>query len=167
MMANGATSGRRQRRRGVLGLLVGLVLLAACDGLYADIPRIGYELTESFGQPPLVHRVDGNSLEVIFPEELVLGADSASRHDLAWRIAREAHALVGEPGEVPYVKVTFRARQQRRQTTDPREESYRWSMEAVGAGNVAAVDGPRRTPLGSPEMGSGDPASRTGRPGRL
>lgn len=146
-------------------LLAGLLVpLAGCDSLFTDIPRVGYELTQTFGEPPLVHRLEDNSLEVIFPESLVEGADSASRHDLAWRIARAAHSHVTDPASVPRVEVAYRARQQRRQATPAREERYAWSMRAVGEGDSAAVAGPRRTPIGAPEMGSMDSEWRPGPP---
>lgn len=120
-----------------------------------EIPRIGMALSRTFGHPPLVHRLEGNVLEVVFPEELVQGADSAARHELAWRIARETHALVSKPEAVPRIVVVYRERQPRSQRgLEPREERYTWPMAAVGAGNAAAVDGPRATPVGAPEMGS-------------
>src|SRR5690606_24116527 len=52
------------RARALLPLFA-LALLGACDSLYADIPRIGSELSEKFGEPPLVHRKDGNALEIV------------------------------------------------------------------------------------------------------
>src|SRR5690606_31910165 len=132
------------------------IAVTGCGSLFADIPRIGYELTRTFGEPPLVHRNSNGSLEVIFPESLVEGQDSAARHDLAWRIARETRTHVSAPESVPYVQVAFRARQQRRQRTPAREEGYVWAMPAIGEGNAAAVSAPRRTPVGAPEMGSMD-----------
>ena len=104
-----------------LALVVPVLALAACDSLVADIPRIGYELAETFGQPPLVHRESGNSLEVIFPQDMVDSVDARGRTALAWRIAQESAAMITIPSRVPNVTVVFREREQRRQLTEPRE----------------------------------------------
>ena len=122
-----------------IALVIPAIVLAACDSLVADIPRIGYELAETFGHPPLVHREQGNSLEVIFPEDLVDSVDAQARVALAWRIAQESTAMISQPSRVPHVTVVFRERQLRRQLTDPREERFTWSTASVGAGDSAAV----------------------------
>lgn len=130
-----------QVRRVFRTLLVALLAFtfAGCDSLVADIPRIGYELADTFGQPPLVHRTGDNSLEVIFPEDLVEGEDADARAFTAWRIARESAAKISSPARVPAVIVAFREREQRRQQTDPLEERFTWRTESVLAGDSLAV----------------------------
>ncbi len=137
-------------------LAAGLVLaaLVGCKGALVEVPRVGGALTREFGQPPLVHTRPDDMMEVIFPEEMVRGADSATRHDLAWRVAQFTRTALQDPERVARLEIAYRERRPGRGGPAPREERYVWSMDAVARGDRAAVDGPRNTPPGAAEMGS-------------
>ncbi len=134
-----------------------VLLLAAtlgCQGAFVEVPRVGGALAREYGRPPLVHTRPDSMLEVIFPEETVEGADSTTRHDLAWRIAQSTRAALQNPERIARVEVAYRERRPGRGEPTPREERYVWPMTAIARGERAAVDGPRNTPPGAPEMGS-------------
>lgn len=142
------------RRAARLGAGLLLAALAGCKGALVEVPRVGGALTREFGHPPLVHTRPDSMMEVIFPEETVQGADSATRHDLAWRIAQFTRTALQDPEAVARLEVAYRERRPGRGAPTPREERYVWSMDAVARGDRAAVDGPRNTPPGAAEMGS-------------